>query len=115
MAWMKAMQQGGHKNKTIQYENHYAGQVHPHADKFPHMNWWHPKPTLLNLVFTHTGEWVKVPRNRGTKGGPDYYVYHVGRLERYIDTEGITKSAVAWRSGFCQKLPSGGTENGRIF
>ena len=60
------------------------------------LTWWHPKPTLLNLVFSHTGEWVKIPKNRGIKGGPDYYAYHVGRLEKYIDPKGITKRAVSY-------------------
>ena len=51
---------------------------------------------MLNLIFTHTGEWVKVPKYRDQKGGPDYHSYNVGRLEMYIDTDGITRSAVSY-------------------
>ena len=82
--------------KTLQYERFYEGTVHPHADMFPIMEWWHPKTTMLNLVWTHTGEWVKIPKNRGTQGGPNYFAYNVGRLERYHDEEGITKTTVAY-------------------
>ena len=81
---------------TIQFERFYEGTTHPFADRFPVMDWWHAKPTMLNLVFTHTGEWVKIPNKRDTKGGPNYFNYTVGKIERYIDKKGITRSAVAY-------------------
>ena len=55
-----------------------------------------PNQKMLNLVFTHTGEWVKIPKNRDTPGGPNYFNYTVGRIKKYIDKEGITRSAVAY-------------------
>ena len=97
-AWMDYMNKSGNKDITIQFKKVYDGIKHPFANRFPThiLQHWHAKPTMLNLVFTHSGEWVKVPRNPDTDGGPNYYNFLIGRREKYIDENGIIRSAVAY-------------------
>ena len=97
------MKEGGKSTRTLLFEEHYTTKVvdgreiHPHESRIlPELESWHPRPTTLNLEFSHTGEWVRVPRNQNQKGGPDYHSYRVGRLEKYIDNRGVTRSAVAY-------------------
>ena len=95
LGWMRAMQEGNLSTKTIQYENTYEGQDHPHKNRvIPNLESWHPQPSMLNLEFTFSGDWVKVPKYRNQDGGPDYLPYRLGRKEKYIDIDGNTRSAV---------------------
>ena len=55
----------------------------------------HPKVTLLNLKWTHEGEWVKVPMSKDDKG-PDYKDCIIARIEKYIDLEGRIRRAVSY-------------------
>ena len=101
--WRKAMRDGGKATSTLQPECHYipsvneGREVHPHSYRIhPDLQFWHPKPSTLNLTWTHTGQWVKVPRKQDQPGGPDYHSYKVARLEKYVDIRGDTKTAVAY-------------------
>ena len=58
-------------------------------------DWYHPEPTLLNLKWSHEGEWVKIPTSRDDKG-PDYKDCRMGRIEKYIDLEGKIRRAVSY-------------------
>ena len=51
---------------------------------------------MLNLKFSHAGEWIKIPQEQGDSTGPDYSLFHIGRLERYIDLTGIVRKAIAY-------------------
>ena len=56
---------------------------------------YHPKPTRLKLNWSYDGEWVLVPKNNKEKG-PDFMNYRIGRVERYIDTDGKIKRALSY-------------------
>ena len=56
---------------------------------------YHPEPTLLNLKWSHEGEWVKIPTSRDDKG-PEYKDCRLGRIEKYIDLEGKIRRAVSY-------------------
>ena len=97
------MREGGKATNTLQLERHYSPnvnedrEVHPHANRrHPDLLFWHPKPTTLNLEWTHTGQWVKVPKGQDQPGGPDYPIYKVARIEQYIVLDGIIRTAVAY-------------------
>ena len=85
--------------KILQLEDNYppkegCDHFHPqwiHKDLFG----WHPKPSSLLLTWSHSGKWVKVPRYRETPG-PDYHTFKVGRIEKYVDKEGVIREAVAY-------------------
>ena len=51
---------------------------------------------MLNLRFSHAGEWVKIPIEQGDTRGPDYPLFHIGRLERYVDIAGTVRKALAY-------------------
>ena len=55
----------------------------------------HPKPSRLKLGWSFDGEWVLVPKNSKDKG-PDFTDYRIGRIERYIDTDGNIKRALSY-------------------
>ena len=56
---------------------------------------YHPEPSRLNLEWSHNGEWVLVPKTREEEG-PDYKNYRIGRVERYIDTDGEIRKALSY-------------------
>ena len=56
---------------------------------------YHPRPTLLNLEWSHEGEWDKIPVSREDKG-PTYENYRLGRIERYIDLSGKIRKALSY-------------------
>ena len=95
--WLKYMNRSGNKDITLQFNKVYSGTVHPFAGRFTmHMlQHWHAKPTMLNLIFSHTGEWVRILNIPNTDGGPNYFNFSIGRRERYIDEDGVIRSAVA--------------------
>ena len=55
----------------------------------------HPEVTMLQLVWTHEGEWVLVPRDKMDKG-PEYKDSTVARVEKYIDLDGKIRRAVSY-------------------
>ena len=56
---------------------------------------YHPLPSYLNIDWTHDGEWVIIPSNN-KEVGPDYENYRLGRIERYIDTDGRIRKALSY-------------------
>ena len=96
--WLEYMNRSGNKDITLQFKKVYSGTVHPFAGRFTiHMlQHWHAKPTMLNLIFSHTGEWVRILNIPNTDGGPNYFNFSIGRRERYIDEDGVIRSAVAY-------------------
>ena len=101
--WRKAMREGGRATRTLQKELHYSTsivdgrEIHPHYSRIlPDLEIWQPRPTTLNLEWTYSGDWVKVPKIQEQPGGPDYHLYRVARLEKYVDYSGELRSAVAY-------------------
>ena len=97
------MKEGGRATKTLQKENHYnltmveGEEVHPHANRIRQdLKDWHAKHTTLNLEWTYSGEWARVPIQQRQPGGPEYHSFNVGRIEKYIDINGVMRSAVAY-------------------
>ena len=80
------------KNNNIQLRN-----IHESIPVMPEMitQFYHPKPSLLKLDWTHDGEWVLIPVDREDKG-PDFKNYRLGRVERYIDLDGKIKRALSY-------------------
>ena len=98
--WYKEkFRKGGTPN--IQMENTYENWTGKHPLEFPEDpildQSWHPKPIKQKLVFSYSGEWVRVPVRRGDTSGPDYIEYNIARLEKYIDIEGEVKKAVCYK------------------
>ena len=57
--------------------------------------WYHPKATLLDLDWSHEGEWVKIPISKDDKG-PEYKDCRIARIEKYIDLKGKIRRAVSY-------------------
>ena len=97
-AWMKQVRIKEAGTSNMQFENKYEGSKHPFSDDLPAFldYTWHPKPNMLNLKYSHGGEWVKIPRKQGDQTGPNYTWYHMGRIESYLDKAGVTRKAVAY-------------------
>merc|ERR1711874_28895 len=55
----------------------------------------HPQPSDLNLVWTHDGEWAKIPIKRNARLHEDT-PHEIVRVERYIDEEGVIRKAVCY-------------------
>ena len=55
----------------------------------------HPPPTNWNLVWTHSGEWARVPYSVNDKG-PNYKETLVARVERCIDLQGNINRAISY-------------------
>ena len=96
MAWIRKIRAKETGIPNLQFENTYDGVRHPFGLPDFLNSSWHPLPTMLNLRFSHAGEWIKVPKEQGDSTGPDYSSYHIGRLEKYLDTAGITRKAIAY-------------------
>ena len=96
MAWIKEIKAKEAGTPILQFEHSYAGDRHPFG--FPDFleSSWHPQLGMLNLKFSHAGEWVKIPIEQGDTRGPDNPSFHIGRLERYIDTAGIVRKALTF-------------------
>ena len=56
---------------------------------------YHPLPTYLSIGWTFDGEWVIVPSNN-KEVGPEYEKHRLGRIERYIDTDGKIRKALSY-------------------
>ena len=55
---------------------------------------WHPPPSDLRLAFSHTGEWVRVPRNPNNRSGPNYKDFNIARMEKYVAEDGEMRRAI---------------------
>ena len=55
----------------------------------------HPEVTLLDLNWTHEGEWVIIPSSKNDKG-PVYRDSRIARIEKYIDLKGKIRRAVSY-------------------
>ena len=56
----------------------------------------HARISDLNLHWTHTGEWAKIPRNRDQRMKKGDNDYDIVRVESYIDEEGQIRKAVCY-------------------
>ena len=89
--------------RILQMEKHYkpSGDVENDTHPLHHLIHsdlpvWHPKPSTLLLTWSHSGKWVRVPRIRDAPGDPEYHNFKIGRIEKYVDKDGISKEAVAY-------------------
>ena len=57
---------------------------------------WHTDPTTLNLEWSPSGGWHRVPITKNQQGGPEYHSYNVGRIENYEDTSGVKRRTMAY-------------------
>ena len=57
----------------------------------------HPRPSVLKLDWTHTGEWAKIPKDRNARIHEDT-PHEIVRVESYIDEDGIIKKAVCYET-----------------
>ena len=57
--------------------------------------WYHPETSRLDLDWSYEGEWIMIPTGRDGRE-PDYRNCRMGRLERYIDTDGKIRRAVSY-------------------
>merc|ERR1711895_279589 len=55
----------------------------------------HPQPSDLNLIWTHDGEWAKIPIERNARLHEDT-PHEIVRVESYIDEEGVIRKAVSY-------------------
>ena len=99
------------KVQTLQMERHYNLSVsdgvatHPHATRTNlELENFHPEPTSLNLEWSYRGQWQRVPKSNNQDGGPEYHSYNVGRVEFYVDTNGVMRRAVAYGDNSDQLL-----------
>ena len=110
IAWRKIMK--ADKVQTLQKERHYnllgpdGVASHPHATRSTNLvlGNFHPGPTSLNLEWSYSGQWQRVPKSNNQDGGPEYHSYNVGRLEFYLDTNGVLRRAVAYGDNSDQLL-----------
>ena len=89
--------------RILQMERHYRSvedgedsiHLHPHLvhSDLPE---WHPRPSTLLLTWSHSGKWVRIPKIRDAPGGPDYHSFKIGRIEKYVDVNGVIREAVAY-------------------
>ena len=56
----------------------------------------HPKPSNLRLVWTFDGEWVLLPMNSNQQVDLDLKNGIIGRIERYIGTDGKLRKAFSY-------------------
>ena len=91
------------RTQTLQLEKHYNFSLlngvltHPHVKRLKEdLGSFHPGASTLNLEWTFKGGWHKVPRTHDNHGGPGYHNFWVGRLEPYVDTNGVLRSAFAY-------------------
>merc|ERR1711874_813403 len=55
----------------------------------------HPQPSDLNLIWTHDGEWAKIPIERNARLHEDT-PHEIVRVQSYIDEEGVIRKAVCY-------------------
>ena len=55
----------------------------------------HPRPTLLNLRWTHRGEWQELPEDPSQEESTKWN-YRAARVETYIDIDGQKKKALSY-------------------
>ena len=72
-------------------------ETHPYANRIrTDLKDWQADPTTLNLEWSHSGEWARVPVQQNQPGGPEYHSDNVGRIEYYVDTNGVKRRAMAY-------------------
>ena len=94
--WIKSILEKEAGTPSLQRSNFYQEQEHPYTNEFPEwlsQRGWHPPPTMLNLVYSHSGFWGMAPEKRKDNTGPFYRDYNIVRVEDYITPEGFTKRA----------------------
>ena len=97
VAWMREVRAKEDGTPNLQFEVNYDYEEdHPYGLPDYLESNWHPLPSKLILKFSHAGEWIKIPRAKGDTSGPDYTEYFIGRLERYLDSKGNVRKAVAY-------------------
>ena len=97
--WIKSILENEGSTPSLQRSNYYQEQEHPYTHEFPDWlpeNEWHPPPTMLNLVYSHSGFWGMRPVNRNDHTGPLYRDYLIVRVEDHVTPEGYTKKAFSY-------------------
>ena len=97
--WIKSILEREGSTPSLQRSNYYLEHEHPYTNEFP--EWltqkrWHPRPSMLNLVYSHSGFWGMAPEKRRDHSGPFYKDYNIVRVEDYITPDGNTKRAFAY-------------------
>ena len=97
--WIKNILEKENNTPSLQRTNHYMEPEHPYNHEFPDWlenNPWHPLPTRLNLVYSHTGHWAMRPLKRNDHSGPYYRDFVIVRVEDHITPEGLKKTAFGY-------------------
>ena len=88
-------------NPEIQLKDTYQNWTGEHPigyPKYPVLDKsWHPAPGNLKLGYSYQGEWAKIPVDRDDKSGPNYKKYHIVRIEKYVDEDGIIRKAICYQ------------------
>ena len=99
VTWIKNILERENNTPSLQRTNHYMEPEHPYRHEYPDWlenNPWHPLPTRLNLVYSHTGYWAMRPLKRNDLSGPFYRDFVIVRVEDHITPEGLKKTAFAY-------------------
>ena len=98
--WHRLNNTGEGNIPSLQLEKSYPNWTGSHPIGYPEDpkldKSWHPKPTKLDLVYSYHGSWVRVPKKKDDRTGPDYKDFFIARMEEYIDTEGNQKYAICY-------------------
>ena len=92
------IEENGDNLKVIQVEDHHPDKGDKHCNQVwvnQDLKDWHPKWTTLRLTWTLSGKWVKAPKHRDTTGD-EIFTYRIARIEKYIDSEGRVREALAY-------------------
>ena len=88
------------KKPGLQLEKKYECWTGTHPNGFPDDpkldKSRHPPPANLKLVFSHTGIWVRVPKDPNDDSGPDYKDFYIARKENYVAENGDFRSAICY-------------------
>ena len=100
-AWHRIRNIGEGKIPSLQLEKTYPNWTGTHPIGYPEDpkldKTWHPPPTKLDLVYSHLGSWVRVPKRKDDRSGPNYKEFNIARMEVYIDQEGNQKYAICYK------------------
>ena len=87
MTWIRELKAKEAGILNLQNKNSYDGERHPFGLPDFLESSWHPQPCMLNLKFSHAGEWIKIPQEQRDSTGPDYSLFHIGRLDQDRNSE----------------------------
>ena len=99
VTWIHCIIEREENTPSLQKTEYYKELEHPYKHEYPDWlenNPWHPPPTKLNLVYSHTGRWDMRPLKKNDLSGPYYRDFMIVRVEDHITQEGVKKTAFAY-------------------